>query len=215
MNLLDISLFIALEWIKQILSNPDKILSVKAEKSISSIKIFTYQFSHVCSWWVNDTAFCIMSLEYTNKKHEHQQNCIIFLSRYVLNEKLITLKVLKDLSLYHLHLKIVVGTLSANKHLNKHMRQTVVSNTLASFLSTSFRETFWDTLYVCIWYIYVKNVIDANGFFSIIMHFWKLTQNKLIYLDPPSKLICSYKQDVLKLFPIQLRADIYHITLFK
>lgn len=100
------------------------------------------------------------------------------------NEKLITLKVLKDLSLYHLHLKIVVGTLSANKHLNKHMRQTVVSNTLASFLSTSFRETFWDTLYVCIWYIYVKNVIDANGFFSIIMHFWKLTQNKLIWTRP-------------------------------
>lgn len=50
--------------------------------------------------------------------------------------------------------------------------------------------------------------------FSIIMHFWKLTQNKLIHTDPSSKLILSYKQDVLKLFRIQLRADFNQIILF-
>lgn len=77
------------------------------------------------------------------------------------------LKRLNDFFFYHLHLKIVVGTLSANKHLDKKKPQTVVSNTPASFLSTPFRETFGDILLnLCTRYIYDKNVIDANVVFD-------------------------------------------------
>lgn len=73
---------------------------------------------------------------------------------------------LNDLILYHLHLKIVAETLSANKHLDKSKQRTVVSNTLASFLS-SLRDTVCDILLnVCTWYIYDKNVIDTNVVFD-------------------------------------------------
>lgn len=97
-------------------------------------------------------------------KSMYADQTVLYYQGNTLNKKWINQKRLNDLILYHLHLKIVVETLSANKHLDKSKQQTVVSNTLASFLS-SLRETVCDILLnVCTWYIYIynKNVIDAN-----------------------------------------------------
>lgn len=99
-------------------------------------------------------------------KSMYADQTVLYYQGNTLNKKWINQKRLNDLILYHLHLKIVVETLSANKHLDKSKQQTVVSNTLASFLS-SLRETVCDILLnVCAWYIYDKNVIDTNVVFD-------------------------------------------------
>lgn len=117
-------------------------------------KICTNQFSHVCSCWVNDTAFSLWTCNIQTKSMYADQT-VLYYQGNTLNKKWINQKRLNDLILYHLHLKIVVETLSANKHLDKSKQQTVVSNTLASFLS-SLRETVCDILLnVCTWYIYI------------------------------------------------------------
>lgn len=83
-------------------------------------------------------------------KSMYADQTVLYYQGNTLNKKWINQK-----RLNHLHLKIVVETLSANKHLDKSKQQTVVSNTLASFLS-SLRETVCDILLnVCTWYIYI------------------------------------------------------------